>query len=150
MHVVLYEPEIPPNTGSIARLCAATLTALHLIEPLGFQIDDKHLKRAGLDYWEFVDLRVYASWQDFLIESGAGNLLYFSKRGIQSYTTARYQRNDYLVFGPETRGLPQELLDANRERLYRIPMMGHGVRSLNLSNAVSIVLYEGLRQLGMT
>ena len=148
MHVVLYEPEIPPNTGSIARLCAATLSPLHLIEPLGFQIDDKHLKRAGLDYWEFVDLSVHASWQDFLTESGAGNLLYFSKRGIQSYTSARYQMNDYLVFGPETRGLPQEWLDANQKRLYRIPMMGHGVRSLNLSNAVSIVLYEGLRQLG--
>jgi len=149
MHVVLYEPEIPPNTGSIARLCAATLSPLHLIEPLGFQIDDKHLKRAGLDYWEFVDLRVHASWQDFLTETGAGNLLYFSKRGIQSYTSARYQMNDYLVFGPETRGLPQEWLDANQKRLYRIPMMGHGVRSLNLSNAVSIVLYEGLRQLGI-
>ena len=149
MHVVLYEPEIPPNTGSIARLCAATLSPLHLIEPLGFQIDDKHLKRAGLDYWEFVDLSVHASWQDFLTESGAGNLLYFSKRGIQSYTSARYQMNDYLVFGPETRGLPQEWLDANQKRLYRIPMMGHGVRSLNLSNAVSIVLYEGLRQLGI-
>ena len=148
MHVVLYEPEIPPNTGSIARLCAATLSPLHLIEPLGFQIDDKHLKRAGLDYWEFVDLSVHASWQDFLTESGAGNLLYFSKRGIQSYTSARYQMNHYLVFGPETRGLPQEWLDANQKRLYRIPMMGHGVRSLNLSNAVSIVLYEGLRQLG--
>ena len=106
------------------------------------------MKRAGLDYWEFVDLRVHASWQGFLTESGAQNLLYFSKRGIRSYTTARYQMDDYLIFGPETRGLPQELLDVNQERLYRIPMMGHGIRSLNLSNAVSIVLYEGLRQLG--
>ena len=149
MHVVLYEPEIPPNTGSIARLCAATLSPLHLIEPLGFQIDDKHLKRAGLDYWEFVDLRVHPSWEEFLQQSGANNLLYFSKRGTRSYTSARYQKNDYLVFGPETRGLPQELLDSNQQRLYRIPMMGQGVRSLNLSNAVSIVLYEGLRQLGM-
>jgi tRNA (cytidine/uridine-2'-O-)-methyltransferase len=139
MHVVLFQPEIPPNTGSIARLCAATLTPLHLIEPLGFKIDDKHLKRAGLDYWEFVDLRVYNITQ---------NLLYFSKRASRSFTRAGYQENDYLIFGPETRGLPQKLLDANPERSYRIPMMGTGVRSLNLSNAVSIVLYEGLRQLG--
>jgi tRNA (cytidine/uridine-2'-O-)-methyltransferase len=147
MHVVLFEPEIPPNTGSIARLCAATLTPLHLIEPLGFKIDDKHLKRAGLDYWEFVDLRLYGSWRDFLGQNGAGRLLYFSKRATQSFIQARYQEDDYLVFGPETRGLPQELLDGNPERSYRIPMMSAGVRSLNLSNAVSIVLYEGLRQL---
>ena len=150
MHVVLLEPEIPPNTGSIARLCAATLSPLHLIEPLGFKIDDKHLKRAGLDYWEFVDLRVHPSWEGFLHQSGAKNLLYFSKRATQSYTRARYQKDDFLVFGPETRGLPQKFLDSNQERSYRIPMMGDGVRSLNLSNAVSIVLYEGLRQLGKT
>jgi tRNA (cytidine/uridine-2'-O-)-methyltransferase len=150
MHVVLFEPEIPPNTGSIARLCAATLTPLHLIEPLGFKIDDKHLKRAGLDYWEFVNLRVHKSWHAFLSQDAAKHLLFFSKRATQSYTRARYQEDDFLVFGPETRGLPVELLDANPERCYRIPMMGAGVRSLNLSNAVSIVLYEGLRQLGRT
>jgi tRNA (cytidine/uridine-2'-O-)-methyltransferase len=148
MHVVLFQPEIPPNTGSIARLCAATLTPLHLIEPLGFKIDDKHLKRAGLDYWEFVDVRLYKSWKDFLHETGTGNLLYFSKRASEPFTRAHYRETDFLVFGPETRGLPQEFLDANRERSYRIPMMSTGVRSLNLSNAVSIVLYEGLRQLG--
>jgi tRNA (cytidine/uridine-2'-O-)-methyltransferase len=147
MHVVLLEPEIPPNTGSIARLCAATLTPLHLVEPLGFKIDDKHLKRAGLDYWEHVDLRLHKSWDSFLAKTKGHNLLYFSKRAERSYATARFQDDDYLVFGPETRGLPQELLDANPERFYRIPMMGAGVRSLNLSNAVSIVLYEGLRQL---
>jgi tRNA (cytidine/uridine-2'-O-)-methyltransferase len=148
MHVVLFQPEIPPNTGSIARLCAATLTPLHLIEPLGFKIDDKHLKRAGLDYWEFVDVRLHGSWKDFLNEIGTGNLLYFSKRASEPFTRAHYQETDFLVFGPETRGLPQEFLDANWERCYRIPMMSTGVRSLNLSNAVSIVLYEGLRQLG--
>ena len=150
MHIVLLQPEIPPNTGSIARLCAATLTPLHLVEPLGFKIDDKHLKRAGLDYWEFVDLRVHPSWEAFLSQVSGKNLLYFSKRAIQSYTKARYREDDYLVFGPETRGLPQELLDRNLERSYCIPMMGAGVRSLNLSNAVSIILYEGLRQLGKT
>jgi tRNA (cytidine/uridine-2'-O-)-methyltransferase len=150
MHVVLYEPEIPPNTGSIARLCAATLTTLHLIEPLGFSIEDKHLKRAGLDYWEFVDLRVHASWDDFVTQDGTKNLLYFSKRATQSYTRASYQENDYLVFGPETRGLSQAILELNQDRTFRIPMMGSGVRSLNLSNAVSIVVYEALRQLGKT
>jgi len=148
MHVVLLAPEIPPNTGSIARLCAATLTPLHLIEPLGFKIDDKHLKRAGLDYWEFVDLRVHRSWSDFLNQNTDKTLLFFSKRAMRSYTQARYQDDDYLIFGSETRGLPQELLDVHEARSYRIPMMGTGVRSLNLSNAVSIVLYEALRQLG--
>lgn len=148
MHVVLYQPEIPPNTGSVARLCAATLTALHLIEPLGFKIDDKHLKRAGLDYWPYVDLRVHKSWDDFLAQQPGARLFYFSKRASRSYTTARYEEDDFLVFGPETRGLPQTLLDENAARAYRIPMSGQGVRSLNLSNAVAIVLYEALRQMG--
>jgi tRNA (cytidine/uridine-2'-O-)-methyltransferase len=148
MHVVLFQPEIPPNTGSIARLCAATLTPLHLIEPLGFKIDDRHLKRAGLDYWQFVDLRVHKSWDEFIAVAPVKQLLYFSKRAMRSYTRACYQENHHLVFGPETRGLPQHLLDANSDVSYRIPMAGEGVRSLNLSNAVSIVLYEGLRQLG--
>ncbi|HMF52470.1 MAG TPA: tRNA (uridine(34)/cytosine(34)/5-carboxymethylaminomethyluridine(34)-2'-O)-methyltransferase TrmL, partial [Candidatus Saccharimonadales bacterium] len=150
LHVVLFEPEIPPNTGSVARLCAATLTPLHLIEPLGFKIDDKHLKRAGLDYWEFVDLRVHRSWDDFVTSARPHRLWFFSKRAVKSYTTAEYSSDDFLVFGPETRGLPQQLLDTEPDVMLRIPMMGTGVRSLNLSNAVSIVLYEGLRQLGKT
>ena len=150
MQIVLFEPEIPPNTGSVARLCAATLTPLHLIEPLGFKIDDKHLKRAGLDYWEFVDLRVHESWDDFLSAMRPEHLLFFSKRAAKSYTAARYREEDFLVFGPETRGLPQSLLNAHADCALRIPMLGTGVRSLNLSNAVSIVLYEGLRQLGKT
>ena len=150
MQVVLYEPEIPPNTGSVARLCAATLTPLHLIEPLGFKIDDKHLKRAGLDYWEFVDLHVHQSWQHFLDAATPRSLLFFSKRATKSYSAVRYDESDFLVFGPETRGLPPAFIDSDRERVLRIPMMGTGVRSLNLSNAVSIVLYEGLRQLGKT
>jgi tRNA (cytidine/uridine-2'-O-)-methyltransferase len=150
MQVVLFEPEIPPNTGSVARLCAATLTPLHLIEPLGFKIDDKHLKRAGLDYWEFVDLRVHKSWDDFMQTAAPQKLRFFSKRAARSYTSVRYSDDDFLVFGPETRGLPQQILDFDAERALRIPMMGAGVRSLNLSNAVSIVLYEALRQLGKT
>jgi len=150
MHVVLFQPEIPPNTGSVARLCAATLTPLHLIEPLGFKIDDKHLKRAGLDYWEFVDLRVYNSWERFLEVNSGKRLWYFSKKAARPYTQARFAEDDYLVFGPETRGLPEEWLALNAECALRIPMQGTGVRSLNLSNAVSVVLYEGLRQLGKT
>jgi tRNA (cytidine/uridine-2'-O-)-methyltransferase len=150
MHVVLFEPEIPPNTGSVARLCAATLTPLHLVEPLGFKIDNKHLKRAGLDYWEFVDLHVHKSWDDFMRTAAPKKLRFFSKRAARSYTSVRYRDDDFLVFGPETRGLPQQLLGINAERALRIPMMGAGVRSLNLSNAVSIVLYEALRQLDKT
>ena len=148
MHVVLFQPEIPPNTGSVARLCAATLTPLHLIEPLGFKIDDKHLKRAGLDYWEYVDLHVHKSWDDFVAKTAPQKLLYLSKRATKSYTSVEYSDEHFLVFGPETRGLPKEFLDAHPDCALRIPMMGTGVRSLNLSNAVSIVLYEGLRQLG--
>lgn len=148
MHVVLYQPEIPPNTGAVGRLCAATQTPLHLIQPLGFQIDDKHLKRAGLDYWPYVDLRVHATWQSFRDGCGRARLLYFSKKAPRSYTTINFAADDFLVFGPETRGLPQTMLEENRERTYRIPIMATGVRSLNLANAVAIVLYEGLRQMG--
>ncbi|MFQ5684649.1 MAG: tRNA (uridine(34)/cytosine(34)/5-carboxymethylaminomethyluridine(34)-2'-O)-methyltransferase TrmL [Candidatus Binatia bacterium] len=148
MNIVLVEPEIPPNTGSIARLCAATGSTLHLIAPLGFKIDDKHLKRAGLDYWKYVDLRLHNAWEDFRRDDNGRRLLFFSKKASQSYTQAHYQEGDFLVFGPETRGLPQKLLDSHYGRAYRIPMMAPGVRSLNLSNAVSIVLYEALRQLG--
>lgn len=147
MHIVLYQPEIPQNTGSIARLCAATQTPLHLVAPLGFKIDDKHLKRAGLDYWPYVEVRLHDSWEEFLRKHGEGSLLYFSKKAVRSYTQARYRNGDFLVFGQETRGLPQELLDAHADRAFRIPMMTQAVRSLNLSNAVSIVLYEALRQL---
>ena len=148
MNVVLYEPEIPPNTGSVARLCAATRTTLHLVEPLGFEIDDKHLKRAGLDYWPHVDLRVHGSWEEFTAGHGGARLLFFSKKAAKSYVSARFREGDFLVFGPETRGLPESLLDANEADSYLIPMMNPAVRSLNLANAVSIVLYEGLRQLG--
>jgi tRNA (cytidine/uridine-2'-O-)-methyltransferase len=110
MNIVLYQPEIPPNTGAIARICAATRSPLHLVAPLGFKIDDKHLKRAGLDYWEYVEVLLHDSWQDFLERYGSRRLLFFSKKARQSYTKAHYKEDDYLVFGPETRGLPQELL----------------------------------------
>ena len=146
MHVVLYQPEIPQNTGSIARLCAATATPLHLVRPLGFEITDKHLKRAGLDYWPHVDVRMHDSWERFLAQHGGERLLFFSKKAARSYTTARYGEENFLVFGPETRGLPEDLLRRNWSNCLRIPMRNPKVRSLNLATAVGIVLYEALRQ----
>jgi len=147
MHVVLVEPEIPQNTGSVARLCAATATPLHLVGKLGFSLEDRYLKRAGLDYWPFVDLSVHASWTAFGTARAPGRLIAFSSHGEQSYTRVAYRDDDLLVFGGETRGLP-EALRPELAPLYQIPMPGTGVRSLNLANAVSIVLYEALRQLG--
>jgi tRNA (cytidine/uridine-2'-O-)-methyltransferase len=141
-------PEIPPNTGSIARLCAATGTRLHLIKPLGFSLEDRYLKRAGLDYWPHVDLHVYDDWQHFRRTQRPVRLCLFSARASRSYLAAPYARGSYLVFGSETRGLPPSLLSAHRNRTYVIPISSAHVRSLNLSNAVSIVVYEALRQLG--
>lgn len=147
LHVVLVAPEIPPNTGSIARLCAANGLRLHLVGPLGFSIDDKHLKRAGLDYWPFVDLRTYDAWDDFEAARLPGRRLYYSARAERSYTEVRHRVGDWLVFGGESRGLPRRLLDLNRSSTFAIPLRTTNVRSLNLSNAVSIVAYEALRQL---
>jgi len=146
MHVVLYQPEIPQNTGSIARLCAATATPLHLVRPLGFEITDKHLKRAGLDYWPHVDVRLHDSWERFLAIHGDERLLLFSKKASRSYTEARYGEKDFLVFGPETRGLPETLLRQNWENCLTIPMPNENVPSLNLATSVGIVLYEAMRQ----
>ena len=147
MNIVLYEPEIPPNTGSVGRLCAATGTPLHLVGPVGFKLDDKHLKRAGLDYWPHVDLHHHASWDEFVARHGNARLLYFSKKATELYTSAVFTNRDFLVFGPETRGLPESLLSANRTSTYRIPIKNPNIRSLNLANAVAIVLYEGIRQI---
>jgi len=146
--VVLVAPEIPQNTGSIARLCAATHTRLHLIKPLGFSLEDRYLKRAGLDYWPWVDLHVYEDWADFRRAHAAARLHLLSARAQRSYAEASYRRGDFLVFGRETKGLPAELLTAHAEDTYVIPIDSPHVRSLNLANAVSIVLYEGRRQLG--
>ena len=141
------EPEIPPNTGSIARLCAATETPLHLVGKLGFSLEDRYLRRAGLDYWPHVALTVHGDWPSFVASRRPGRLLGFSAQGEASYTRIAFRPDDALVFGGETRGLPEDL---KRELapLWRIPMSGAAVRSLNLANAVSIVLYEALRQLG--
>ncbi len=146
MNIVLSEPEIPQNTGNIARTCAATGARLHLIKPLGFVLDDKHLKRAGLDYWHLMEYTVYENWQDFFERNPGANCYYLSTKAPRSYTQVRYQADDYLVFGKETKGLDEQLLQQNYARCLRIPMRAEA-RSLNLANSVNIVLYEALRQL---
>lgn len=147
LHVVLVAPEIPQNAGTTARLCAATGTRLHLVGPLGFSLEDRYLRRAGLDYWPHVDLETHADWETFLAKHGQAKLLFFSARAECAYTSVHYQPGDHLVFGGETRGLPPEVLLGNAERTYAIPMPGAKVRSLNLANAAAIVVYEALRQL---
>lgn len=146
LNIVLYEPEIPFNTGAISRTCALTHTKLHLIEPLGFSISDKAVKRAGLDYWPYVDLTVYKNYEEFLDKNREGRLFFASTKSSHIYTDVKYEDGDYLVFGPETRGLPEEVIFSDRGTNIRIPMIGELKRSLNLSNSVSIVLYEALRQ----
>jgi tRNA (cytidine/uridine-2'-O-)-methyltransferase len=147
-HVVLYQPEIPPNTGNIMRLCANTGARLHLIEPLGFKLEDKALRRAGLDYREWADVRTYASYEAFHESVKPQRLLAFSTRARRFYAEMQYQENDALLFGPETRGLPQNLLDTlPEEHRLRLPLVP-GNRSLNLSNVVAVVVYEAWRQQG--
>jgi tRNA (cytidine/uridine-2'-O-)-methyltransferase len=147
LQIVLVEPEIAPNTGSIGRLCAATGSPLHLIEPLGFTIDDKHLRRAGLDYWPHVEVYRHRNWEAFLSAYPDGTLRFFSARATAPYTACAYGPGDFLVFGGESKGLPQALRNAYADCLYTIPMTSPHVRSLNIANAVSIALYEALRQL---
>src|ERR1043165_1810966 len=149
MHIILVEPEIPPNTGNVARLCAATRTVLHLIEPLGFKLDDTQLKRAGMDYWEHVEWHRWQNWSEFFAKSAADKQLWFIESGgPQLYTDAKFSPEDFLVFGRETAGLPTKLLEENRERWLRIPMFNPHARSLNLSNCAALVLFEALRQQG--
>ena len=149
MHVVLVEPEIPPNTGNVARLCAATGSVLHLIEPFGFKLDDKQLKRAGMDYWEHVDWRRWPCWREFEERLPTSARLWLvESNGPRGYTEVNFSNDDYLVFGRETAGLPAELLRRRRDGWMRVPMFNEQARSLNLSNCVAIVLYEALRQLG--
>ena len=146
MHIVLVAPEIPPNTGSIGRLCVATNTPLHLVEPLGFIIDDKHLRRAGLDYWPHVEMRRHVDWNAFLAAKPSGRLLCFAARSPRPYTAATYEPDDFLVFGSESCGLPPAIRAAHAETTFGIPIMSAHVRSLNLATAAAIVLYEALRQ----
>jgi len=147
-HIVLIEPEIPPNTGNIARLCAATGTILHLVGKLGFSIDDKHLRRAGLDYWHAVSLQRWDSLEQLLATHPCARCWFTSKKAERSYIAADFQPGDFLVFGKETAGLPDALLLVHSDRTIRIPILSTEVRSLNLSTAAGIVLYEALRQNG--
>lgn len=151
MNIVLFQPEIPPNTGNIARLCAATRSELHLIEPLGFELSDKTLKRAGMDYWKQVTWKTWPDWKSFWntqVQPFGGVAWFIETGGAKIYSDARFHWNDWLVFGSETRGLPEELLRQHEENWLTIPMLNPESRSLNLSNTVALTLYEGLRQIG--
>lgn len=147
MHIVLVEPEIPQNTGNIVRTCAVTGSILHLVKPLGFSIEDKYLKRAGLDYWHLVDIHLHESFAEVQEKYPCGVYYFVSTKGAKHYTDVQFNRDDFLVFGKETAGLPETLLKQNWERCIRIPMINEA-RSLNLSNSVAVVLYEALRQQG--
>lgn len=140
------EPEIPPNTGSIARLCGATNTVLHLVRPLGFSTSDKHLKRAGLDYWRFVDIKYWDDFESFLQAQSEETLYFFTTKVSRVYTEARYRPGDYLIFGKETKGLPVDVLRLYEDRCYTLPMVNENIRSLNLAMTAGIVLFEALRQ----
>lgn len=149
MHIVLFEPEIPPNTGNVARLCAATRTELHLIEPLGFKLDDRQLKRAGMDYWDHVTWSRWGNWAEFRAALPPGRRLWFIESGgPRHYAEVEYGAGDCIVLGRETAGLPRALLEENRESWLRVPMFSPDARSLNLSNCAALVLYEALRQQG--
>jgi tRNA (cytidine/uridine-2'-O-)-methyltransferase len=149
MNVVLLEPEIPPNTGNVARLCAATKSTLHLIEPFGFKLDDAQLKRAGMDYWQQVEWLRWKNWTEFAEQLPANARLWFiESHGAKNYSEVKFSPEDYLVFGRETAGLPKQLLDKHRENWLCIPMFNAKSRSLNLSNCVALVLFEALRQQG--
>lgn len=145
MHIVLFEPEIPANTGNIGRTCAATGTKLHLIEPLGFRLTEKAIKRAGMDYWEDLDVTTYIDYQDFLNKNPNAKIYMATTKAEKIYTDAAYEPDCYIMFGKESAGIPEEILVHNKENCVRIPMMGE-IRSLNLGNSVAVVLYEALRQ----
>lgn len=150
IHVALFEPEIPPNTGNIIRLCANTGCKLHLIEPLGFELDDKRLRRAGLDYDEWAELKRYKNWMQFLTEHQPKRIFALSTKGTHNHTDAEFVDDDVLLFGPETRGLPTDILQSlPDEHILRIPMLSHS-RSLNLSNSAAVVVYEAWRQMGFS
>ncbi len=146
-NIVLVEPEIPQNTGNIARTCAATGCKLHIVKPMGFAIDDKKLKRAGLDYWHLLGVRYYENLDDFYQKNKGGRFFYSTTKAVNKYSDVTFEDDDYILFGKETKGLPEQLLHNNKEWCIRIPMIDEA-RSLNLSNAVAIVTYEALRQTG--
>ncbi len=145
MNIVLHEPEIPQNTGNIARTCAATGARLHIIKPMGFEIDDKKLKRAGLDYWHMLSITYYENLEDFFEKNKGGNFFFCTTKAPHTYAEAKFSDGDYLIFGKETKGLPEDLLSENLDKCIRIPMVADA-RSLNLSNSVAIIVYEAMRQ----
>ena len=145
LNVVLHEPEIPANTGNIGRTCAATGSVLHLIGPLGFSLDEKHLRRAGMDYWKELDVRVYSSYEDFLAKNPGAKIYYATTKGHHTYTEVNFEPDCYIMFGKESAGIPEEILIDHPDTAIRIPMIGD-MRSLNLSNSAAIVVYEALRQ----
>ncbi|HAN10360.1 MAG TPA: tRNA (uridine(34)/cytosine(34)/5-carboxymethylaminomethyluridine(34)-2'-O)-methyltransferase TrmL [Clostridiales bacterium] len=145
MNIVLFEPEIPQNTGNIARTCAATNTRLHLIKPFGFLIDDKYLKRAGLDYWDKLNVAVYENFEEFLVKNIDASIYMATTKALNTYVEVKYSMNDYIMFGKESAGIPEEILVEYPKNSIRIPML-EDIRSLNLASSVGIVLYEALRQ----
>ncbi len=147
MNIVLFEPEIPANTGNIGRTCVATNTRLHLIEPLGFRLDEKSLRRAGMDYWKDLDVTTYIDFQDFLDKNPGAKIYMATTKAPNVYTDVQYEQDSYIMFGKESAGIPEEILVHHKEDSIRIPMVGD-IRSLNLGNSVAIVLYEALRQNG--
>ncbi len=150
LNIVLIEPQIPSNTGSIGRLCLATNSTLHLVEPLGFEITDSRLKRAGLDYWQYLNLKIHPNWNTFLESLPSDtHKVFFSKKAKPLYSDFRFKEGSYLIFGKETTGLPQPMFEKFPDEIVRIPQYDLRVRSLNLSNVVSIAVYEALRQLGL-
>ncbi|SHI04904.1 tRNA (cytidine/uridine-2'-O-)-methyltransferase [Clostridium collagenovorans DSM 3089] len=148
LNIVLFQPEIPQNTGNIGRTCVLTNSKLHLIKPLGFSLDEKQLKRAGLDYWPELNLEIHESFEEFREKYKDGNFYFCTTKGAKNHSDAKFQKGDFLIFGRESSGLPQEVRDVNPEGCIRVPMVNTTTRSLNLSNTVSIIAYEALRQIG--
>lgn len=148
LNIVLVEPEIPQNTGNIARSCVLTRSTLHLVKPLGFSIDDRQLKRAGLDYWQYLDVRIYDNLEELYNTYPDARYFYSTTKCSRIYTSIEFMKEDFLVFGKETAGLPRDLIDKNFDSCIRIPMVKESLRSLNLSNSVNIIMFEALRQLG--
>jgi len=147
LNIVLFEPEIPNNTGNIGRLSLASGSHLHLVKPFGFEIDDSRLKRAGLDYWQHLSLFIYDSIEDFYRKNLGKKMVYFSSHGTRDYWSVDYTDDLFLIFGKESKGLPKYILDENAEKVYKIPLFSKQIRSINLANAVSVVVYEGIRNI---
>jgi tRNA (cytidine/uridine-2'-O-)-methyltransferase len=150
VNIVLFQPEIPQNTGNIARMCVANDLKLHLIKPLGFEITDKHLKRSGLDYWQYLDYLVYENWEEFLSHVNKSRIWFLTTKAEKSFWEVEFKQGDYLVFGPETKGLPEDLMRQDWNQAIKVPMRGKHARSLNLASTAQTVYYEAFRQLSVS